>query len=90
MQALIFGNLFIKKKVGALRRRQAVARGCDGFFLPLFAAGQDTFALMQKYPKHQERTMLPRSRLPHGPPFFQSSALSAIKVRSGVRVGTIV
>jgi hypothetical protein len=31
--------------------------------------------LMKKNPKNQERTMLPRTRLAHGPPFFPATAL---------------
>jgi len=47
--------------------------------------GHQTFPLMEKYAKDQERTMLPRSQPPHGPPFFHPNALRAI---IGIDLGT--
>jgi len=49
--------------------------------------GHQTFLLMEKYAKDQERTMLPRSQPPHGPPFFHPNALRAI---IGIDLGTAI
>jgi len=42
--------------------RQGRAMGKKDVFFRSLPRGQDTFVLMQKYPKHQERTMLPLTR----------------------------
>jgi len=80
MQALIFGYLSIKGKVRAIRRRQAEAgfecwADINKRVIRSLPRGQGSFFLTKKNPKSQERTMLPRSRQAHGPPFFQAYAL---------------
>jgi len=77
-----FGLSQRKSLTAAASRGRDVCRAFD--FLKLLYAeidltalcrGATTFSLMKKLAKNQERTMLPRSQPPHGPPFFHPSAL---------------